>query len=158
MKQSQIFVQEDFWISGQRAFLDVRVFDPNASRYTKQALSQSYALNEKEKKRNCNERTLDVDNGSFTPLVFSLYGGMGRECRTFIKDYQSCLQRKERHLPIHITSSWLNTKINFSLVKSCLLCLRGSRQVFPLRENTCDDIMLNHAISQINRRFHTKMT
>ena len=27
---------------------------------------------------------------------------------------------------------------------------KKSRQVFPLRENTCDDIMLNHAISQIN--------
>ena len=85
-----------FWISGQRAFLDVRVFDPNTSRYTKQALSQSYALNEKEKKRNYNERILDVDNGSFTPLVFSLYGGMGRECRMFYKRLLVMLAEKRK--------------------------------------------------------------
>ena len=87
-----------FLISGQRAFLDVRVFDPNASRYTK--LSQSYALNEKDKKRNYNERILDVDNGSFTPLVFSLNGGMGRECRTFYKRLSVMLAEKRKNLYI----------------------------------------------------------
>ena len=42
-------------------------------------------MNEKEKKRQYNERVLEVEHGSFTPLVFSSNGGMGRECSTFYK-------------------------------------------------------------------------
>ena len=41
----------NFWVSGQRAFFDVRVFDPNAQRYSKQTLKQCYSMNENEKKR-----------------------------------------------------------------------------------------------------------
>ena len=72
-----------FWIYGQQAFLDVRVFDPNASRYVNVSLPQCYRGNESEKKRHYSERILQVDHGSFTPLVFSIYGGMGRECQMF---------------------------------------------------------------------------
>ena len=38
-----------FWIQGQQAFLDVRVFDPNACRYSNSSLSQCYTTNEKKK-------------------------------------------------------------------------------------------------------------
>ena len=66
-----------FWIYGQQAFLDVRVSDPNASRYVNVSLPQCYSGNESEKKRHYSERILQVDHGSFTPLVFFIYGGMG---------------------------------------------------------------------------------
>ena len=69
---------------GQQAFFDIRVFDPNAKRYLNSALPQCYAQNEKEKKRQHNERVLQIEHGSFTPLVFSVYGGMSRECSTFL--------------------------------------------------------------------------
>ena len=58
------------WVSGQRAFFDLRVFDPNAQRYLKQALKQCYSMNENEKKRRYNTRIMEVDQGGFTPLVF----------------------------------------------------------------------------------------
>ena len=67
-----------FWISGQRLFLDVRVFDPNASRYVNQAIAECYVKNE----NGNNQMILTFDEESFTPLVFLLYGGIGRECRT----------------------------------------------------------------------------
>ena len=38
-----------FWIRGQQAFLDVRVFDPNACCYLNAPLSQCYTTIEKEK-------------------------------------------------------------------------------------------------------------
>ena len=38
-----------FWIGEQQAFLDIRIFDPNACRYSNSSLSQCYATNEKEK-------------------------------------------------------------------------------------------------------------
>ena len=42
---------QSFWITGQTAFLDVRVFNPNAKRYVSQELSKAYDVNEKEKKK-----------------------------------------------------------------------------------------------------------
>ena len=38
-----------FWVSGQKVFFDVRLFNSNASRYSKQALKQCYSINENEK-------------------------------------------------------------------------------------------------------------
>ena len=56
-----------------------RVFNTNARRYAKQELSKTYQLNEKEEKRLCNERIMQVEHGTFTPLMMSATGGMGRE-------------------------------------------------------------------------------
>ena len=39
-----------FWISGQRAFFDVRLFNPMARRYGSQELNKAYEINEREKK------------------------------------------------------------------------------------------------------------
>ena len=40
----------DICVKRQKAFFDVRIFDPNASRYVTQSLQRCYARNEKEKK------------------------------------------------------------------------------------------------------------
>ena len=73
------FSTRRFWTKYQMAFFDVRVFDPNAKRYSTQILQRCYINNEKENKRQYNMRVLKVENGSFTPLVFSINEGMGRE-------------------------------------------------------------------------------
>ena len=73
------------WLKNQRAFFDVRVFYPNARRFKSKSLKQTYVDNEKDKKRAYNERVLQVENGTFTPLVFSVFGGMGEECKVFYK-------------------------------------------------------------------------
>ena len=72
-----------FWVSGQKAFFDVRVFNPIAGRYRNQNASKACESNEKEKKRNYNSRILEVEHGSFTPIVFTAMGGMGRETKCF---------------------------------------------------------------------------
>ena len=71
------------WEQEQQAFLDLRVFDPNACRYLNKSLQQCHVMNEQENKKAYNERVLQIEHGRFTPLVFSIYGSMGRECRTF---------------------------------------------------------------------------
>ena len=63
----------------QMAFFDVRVFDPNAKRYESKTMQQCYKINEMEKKRKYNERIMQVENGSFNPLFFSVNDGMGKE-------------------------------------------------------------------------------
>ena len=72
-----------FWEAGQMAFFDVRVFNPTATRYVNQEISKTYEVNEREKKKLYNERILQIERGSFTPLVMSATGGMGRGCKKF---------------------------------------------------------------------------
>ena len=61
------------------------VFDPNAQRHKNKILKRCYELNEHEKKRDYSSRILNVEEGSFTPLVFSIAGGRGRERSMFVK-------------------------------------------------------------------------
>lgn len=117
-----------FWITGQKAFFDVRVFDPNASRYQSKNLEQCFTVNEREKKRTYNRRILEVEHASFTPLVFTIHGAMGTECSTFISKLSELLAAK-RDLPKSIVTSWVRTKISFALIRSMLMCLRGSRSI-----------------------------
>ena len=58
-----------FWCSGQKELFDLRVFNPIASRYRNTPHSKCYIINENKKKKQFNERVLQVELGSFTPLV-----------------------------------------------------------------------------------------
>ena len=68
-----------FWTKHQMAFFGVMVFDSNTKRYSAQSLQRCYINNKKEKKYQYNMRVLQVENGSFTPLVYSINGRMVRE-------------------------------------------------------------------------------
>ena len=114
------------WSRNQRAFFDVRVFDPNARSYQNQSLSQAYRANELEKKRHYNERVREIEHGTFTPLVFSVHGGMGQECKAFYKRLCSLLSEK-RGENYSIVSSWVRTRTSFSLLRSALMAIRGTR-------------------------------
>ena len=95
-------------------------------------------MNEFEKKKSYNERVLPVDQGTFTPLVFSIYGSMERECKTFYSRVSQLISDK-RNLPKSITMNWIRTKMCFALLKSSLLCLRGSRTLCrKVSEFQCD--------------------
>ena len=113
-------------MSGQKAFFDVRVFNPNARRYSKQTLKQCYSINENEKKRHYNTRIMEVDQGSFTPLVFTVAGGIGREGRAFYSRLATLLSLKNGIEKSKVTS-WIQSKVIFALLRIMFLCLRGSR-------------------------------
>ena len=115
-----------FWNRGQDAFFDVRVFNPNAPGYRSQDLTQLYQVHEQEKKRAYNQRVLEVENGVFTPLVFSTSSGMGREASEFYKRLADRLSEK-RDKPYCMTMGWLRCCLNFALLRSAILCIRGSR-------------------------------
>jgi len=69
-----------FWEPERAAFFDVRVFHPNADCYRDKQLDQMYRNHENKKRRLYSRRTLDIEQGTFTPLVFSSTGGMSKEC------------------------------------------------------------------------------
>ena len=47
--------------------------------------STIFKAQKEEKKRKYQQRILDVEMGSFTPLVFRTNGGMGADCICFLK-------------------------------------------------------------------------
>ena len=57
-----------FWQRGQRAFFDVRVFNPFAKSHLNQKLDTAFSSNENEKKRHYNQRIIEVEHGSFSSL------------------------------------------------------------------------------------------
>ena len=65
----------------QRAALfDIRVCHPNADAYRDLNAKQIYRIHENEKKRKYNSRVTEIEQGTFTPLVFTTTGGMADEC------------------------------------------------------------------------------
>ena len=117
-----------FWARGSKAFFDVRVFNPLAKSYSKQPITTVYRNIEKSKKSKYNERIIRTENGSFTPLIFSCFGGIGIEGKRFYKRLFDTIADKRDEKP-YLVSNLLRTKISMSLVRSCLLCLRGSRSI-----------------------------
>ena len=116
---------DDFCGNRQRAFLDVRVFNPFAPSNRQSSLAAAYKSHEKEKKRAYRERIGEVEHGSFSPLVLSVFWGMAKEANIF-KCLASLLSEKwTQHYSTII--SWLRCIISFSLIRSYIRCLRGAR-------------------------------
>ena len=61
-----------FWERQRAAFFDIRVCHPNADSYRDLSPKQIYRIHENEKKRKHNSRVTEIEQGTFTPLVFIL--------------------------------------------------------------------------------------
>ena len=97
---------------------------------------------EDEEKRKYLQRILDVEMGSFTPLVLGTNGGMGTECQRFLKELAVKIATKNDE-PYATTMKWLRTLISFEIVKSVHLSIRGSRSPFRRDNDFIDDCTLN---------------
>ena len=71
-------------------------------------------------------RVLEVEQGSFTPLVLTTTGGMAGECMRYHSRLAELLSTKKGE-NYGTTMSWIRAKVSFALLRSALLCLRGSR-------------------------------
>ena len=60
------------------AFFDIRVCHPNAASYKELSPKHIYKLHEDEKKRTYASRITEVENSTFTPLVFTTSGDMSK--------------------------------------------------------------------------------
>ena len=107
-------------------FFDVRVFNPLAQSYNNQTLKAAHRLSENQKKREYRERVVNVEHGSFTPLVFSSLGGMSVECLHFYNRIADKISEK-RDISTSKGRAWIRTKLSFCLLRSTHLCIRGSR-------------------------------
>ena len=71
----------------------------------------------------------------FTPLVFTTTGSMGREGTTFYKRLADMLSHKQEK-PYSVVMGWLRCRLSFAILRSSIMCLRGTRSSFghPVNE------------------------
>ena len=117
-----------FWRAGQHAYFDVKVINPNSESYLSTETQKIYVRAENEKKRKYNRRILDVECGTFTPLIFSVYGGAGPEAQSFIKLLCNKISYKTKQ-NYNDVMKYFRVKLSYLIRRLVLLCIRGSRTV-----------------------------
>ena len=104
-----------FWTRGQRAYFDVRIFNPMAQSYREQDLAPAHRRNEQQKKREYDERIREVEHGTFTPLVFTSSGGMAPQAIIFYARLAQQIAEKKQQ-PRSCVTAWLRCRLSFSLL------------------------------------------
>ena len=102
-----------FWDRQQCAFFDIRVCHPNADSYRELSPKQIFQL-------------LEVEQGIFTPLVFTSTGGIANKCKRFHSRLAELLALKKGD-DYATTISCIRAKVSFAVLRSALLCLSGTR-------------------------------
>ena len=124
-----------FWCRQQNASFDIRVFYPHASSYLPRSLPSLFQSMEKQKKREYQDRILNVEQATFTPLVFASTGGMGPEAAAVIKKI-AMDQSATTGEKVSDVLGLLRCRLAFSLLRAAHVCLRGSR---PSRHRPVDE-------------------
>ena len=68
---------------------------------------------------------MEIEQGTFTPLVFTTTGGMADECIKYHSKLAELIANKKRGSCSNVIS-WIRAKVSFAIVRSAILCLRGS--------------------------------
>jgi predicted secreted protein len=128
---------KSFWQRGQTAFFDIRVTHVNSQSQKHQTTAKIFRNHEMSKKREYMQRILDVENGSFTPLVFGTNGGLGEECERFLSTLATKIAEKEDESYAQ-TITWIRTRLSFEILRAAITCIRGSR--VPFRKNNDNEL------------------
>ena len=82
----------------------------------------------------------EVEHGVFTPLVFSTSGGMACKATVFYKQLAELASQKQEE-SYSVIMRWMRCRLSFALLRSAILCIRGSHSSFwrPVHE---DDALL----------------
>merc|ERR1711965_674175 len=86
-----------------------------------------YSFKEKKKRDDYYNRIIQIEKGTFTPLVFSCTGGAAPEAEKFIKQLAKklALKRQEKYCNV---ASFICLRIRFDILKSCAIAFRGYRK------------------------------
>ena len=110
----------------ERTYFDVRVTHPGCQTNIYKTLPQLYQEQEALKKRTYEERVLEAEKGSFTPLIFSTSGGTGPLCGAFIKKLSSLISDSKNEKYEDVVFH-LRVRLRFAILRSTLMALRGQR-------------------------------
>ena len=108
---------------------------------------QIYRMHENEKRRMYCKRVTEIEQGTFTPLIFITTGRMRKECFICHSRLAELIANKKGEVYTK-TMAWIRAKIPFSILRLGLLCLRGSKTIRKIRcniENIDLDVETNTA-------------
>ena len=132
------------------AFFDIRVFNPFAKSHlnSNQTLDAVFRKQEAQKKRSYNQRVIEVEHGSFTPVVTSSYGGFGKETRAFLSKLIEKLSEKNGMERSEVASH-VRAKVSFELIRCQVACIRGSRSLWKKTLINTGEIELVNSLARI---------
>lgn len=129
-------------------FFNLIMFYSSSCGCCKILLQQCHVMNEHAMKQAYNEMIFWIDHDTLTPLVFPINSNVGREWQK-LYSFLTQLISENSDLPQLISSYWIRTKFYFGLLKSSMLCLRGSRARCWKTLEYDIDVYVLHAISKI---------
>ena len=107
-----------------KTYFDVKIFNPLA-KSCPESSSEAYKYHESIIKNKYEQRITEVEKATFCPLVFACTGGAGASASKVLKQLASTLSARKDDSYADI--SYLRTKISFALLRSSILCMRGSK-------------------------------
>ena len=121
------FVASGFWGGRfERAYFDVRVFNPHAPSNRTSQIALSYRRHEREKRLRYEQRIREIEHTSFAPFVLSCTGGAG-PCATIAIKRLAAMLAEKHDSPYSRILGLLRCRLGFALLRSCIMCLRGAR-------------------------------
>jgi hypothetical protein len=108
------------------AYFDIKVVSPYSRSYSRLTTASLFRMAENAKMREYAERIRDVEHGDFNPVVFTTAGGMAPQCQMVIKKLSAALSDKQG-VPKSVVTGWLRCRLSFALLRTTLLCVRGTR-------------------------------
>ena len=133
------------------AFFDIRVFNPFAKSHLKNNLESVFRSNEASKKRQYNNRVIQIEHGTFTPVVMSSFGGFGKETNIFVSKLVEKVAEK-KGLERSLVASYIWTKVSFELIRAQVNCIRGSRSLWKKPQIDTGEIEVVQNSSNIEER------
>ena len=123
--------------------MDIRVFHAQAP--TNRALgsvASMYKSHEASKKRDYNQRVIQVERATFTPVVFSTTGGIGKEAQILLKKIAERTSRKSGQEYSDVMR-FLRVRVRFDLLKTTIIALRGARGKRTSTPANIEDVDMN---------------
>ena len=118
----------------RRTYFHVRVFNSHAPSNCMSSTDACYRRYEQEK-RSYEKCILEVEHGTFTPLVWSSSGGCGPSATVALKRLAGLIS--EKHGKLYSSAlSFMRCRLSFSLLNSAVACLRAPRSAYhaPARQ------------------------
>ena len=91
---------------------------------------------------------MNVEHGTFTPLVIGTSGGCGKECGPGCKHLAELAAVKDNE-PYSRVMGWMRARLSFEVLRSSITCIRGTRRPFRRERQQLEDLKIMVAESGV---------
>jgi len=116
----------ELWNNCEKTFFDVRITHPTSQSYSGKSLAAEINQQHEKEQNKYNQRVIDIEKSSFSPLVFTTSGGMAPECNRVNKRLAEKIAEKHRE-PYASVMTYIRAELRFALLRSTLAAIRGFR-------------------------------